>query len=329
MWKHFYSLDSAGEHGTLYQLRNLLNRSNVVEKPSRDFNACEDFLFLIVHSQVIMTALTTLKMKSLNDAPAHDTLLGPNPLSIWMLDVEERKKILDEVCSELVTRFVQFSYNQGCTTEVDGVFAYAKRLLSMGCFFLEYHDAIKEGDGLRVLHCWRYLLPIFLGTGRTNYSREILNMLYQQVTLSPRLSSQLLWSRFINVHGLPARNIPADLHMEHLNRIAKDAIKSLGANKTKRAIERVGKSIGMLSPLLHQFDQEHGLKPISGAHHRANLQKDLGIIVAELMKVDIFSIQADRKYPTFQSPRDLLHVKSDSDVRDWMVSRLETLKNQR
>ena len=105
------------------------------------------------------------------------------------------------------------------------------------------------------------------------------------------------------MHGLPARNIPADLHMEHLNRIAKDAIKSLGANKTKRAIERVSKSIGgMLSPLLHQFDQEHGLKPISGAHHRANLQKDLGIIVAELMH---FSIQADRKYPTFQSPRDL------------------------
>ena len=232
---------------------------------------------------------------------------------------------MDEVCSELVTRFVQFSYNQGCTTEVDGEFAYAKRLLSMGCFFLEYHDAIKQGDGLRVLHCWCYLLPIFLGTGRTNFSWEILNMLYQQVTLSPRLSSQLLWSRFINVHGLPACNISADLHMECLNRIAKDAIKS----QTKQAIERVGKSIGMLSPLLHQFDQEHGLKPISGADHRANLQKDLGIIVAELMKVDIFSIQADRKYPTFQSPRDLLHVKSDSDVRDWMVSRLETLKNQR
>ena len=127
----------------LHQLRNLLNRSNVVEKPSRDFNECEDFLFLIIQSQVIMTALTTLKMKSLNDAPVCDTLLGPNPLSIWMLDIEERKKILDEVCSEVVTRFVQFSYNQGCTTEVDDVFAYAKHLLSVGCFFFEYHDAIK------------------------------------------------------------------------------------------------------------------------------------------------------------------------------------------
>ena len=96
--------------------------------------------------------------------------------------------------------------------------------------------------------------------------------------------------------------------------LQKMPLKTFGGNKTKRAIERVGKRIGMLSPLLHQFDQEHGLKPISGAHHRANLQKDLGVIVAEFMKVDIFSIQADRKYPTFQSPRDLLHVKSDSDV---------------
>ena len=47
------------------------------------------------------------------------------------------------------------------------------------------------------------------------------------------------------MHGLPACKIPADLHMEHLKRIAQDAIKSLGANKTKRAIECVGKSIGM------------------------------------------------------------------------------------
>ena len=73
MWKHFYSLDSAGKHGTRYQLRNLLNHSNVVDKPIKDFDACEDFLFLIIHSQVIMTTLTALKMQSLNDAPAHDT----------------------------------------------------------------------------------------------------------------------------------------------------------------------------------------------------------------------------------------------------------------
>ena len=122
-WKHFYSLDSAGEHGTLYQLRNLLSCSNVVKKPSRDINACENFLFLIIRSQVIITALTTLKMMYVNDAPTHDTLLGPNPLSIWMLDVEERKKILDEVCSELKSVRVHFAYGRiALTLELLGRF---------------------------------------------------------------------------------------------------------------------------------------------------------------------------------------------------------------
>ena len=62
-------------------------------------------------------------------------------------------------------------------------------------------------------------------------------MLFQQsYALSPRLSAELLQSRFINVHGRPGKNIPADLHMEHLSRLAKEAIKNLGANKTDNAI---------------------------------------------------------------------------------------------
>jgi hypothetical protein len=32
--------------------------------------------------------------------------------------------------------------------------------------------------------------------------------------------------------------------MEHLNRVAKGAIEGLGPNKSKKAIERVGKAIG-------------------------------------------------------------------------------------
>ncbi len=93
---------------------------------------------------------------------------------------------------------------------------------------MEFRDAIREGDGLRVLRCWRYLLPIFFGTGRTNYSYKAQNMIYQELTLPPRLSNQLLWSRFVNVHGIPGRNIAGDLYTEHLNRIAKEAIKLLG-----------------------------------------------------------------------------------------------------
>ena len=37
-------------------------------------------------------------------------------------------------------------------------------LYSEGLMFVESHDAIKEGDGYRILHCWCYL------SYKTNYS---------------------------------------------------------------------------------------------------------------------------------------------------------------
>ena len=51
-------------------------------------------------------------------------------------------------------------------------------------------------------------------------------MLYSYYyTLSPRQSQQLLWSRSVNMHGQQGRNVACDLHMEHLNRVCKEAIK--------------------------------------------------------------------------------------------------------
>ena len=66
--------------------------------------------------------------------------------------------------------------------------------------------------------------------------------------LSEREAAELLWSRFINVQGKPGCNIPNDLHLEHLNRLCKTAIKGLGANKTESCITRVGKALGTIAP---------------------------------------------------------------------------------
>ena len=81
---------------------------------------------------------------------------------------------------------------------------------------------------------------------------------------------------FVNTHGLPGKNIAGDLYMEHLNRLAKDAIKNLGANKTERAIEWVGKAIRTIAPLLQHFDMETNIKQVSGTHEGANMDKDTG-----------------------------------------------------
>ena len=51
---------------------------------------------------------------------------------------------------------------------------------------MEYSDAIREGDGNCVLRCWRYLLPMFVSSGRKNYALESLNSLYSMTLHFPQ-----------------------------------------------------------------------------------------------------------------------------------------------
>lgn len=73
------------------------------------------------------------------------------------------------------------------------VFAYAAEVMSLGLFYVEFCDAIKECDGLRLLRCWRYILPLFKVTGRRNYTLEVFYILYNyHFVLPPRQAQQLI-----------------------------------------------------------------------------------------------------------------------------------------
>ncbi len=110
----------------------------------------------------------------------------------------------------------------------DGVLAYAKEVLSLTFLWAEFQDAIKEGDGPRVIRCWKFFLPIFKVTNHKNYSIGAVNLLIQYYSvLSPRHREQLLWSRFINTSGKPGENMACDFHMEHINRTVKAVIGGL------------------------------------------------------------------------------------------------------
>lgn len=67
-----------------------------------------------------------------------------------------------------------------------------------------------------------------------------MNLLVQYYYLfTPRLAEQLIWVHFINTQGGLGHNIPADLHMEHLNRACKEAVSQLCANKTPQSISKM------------------------------------------------------------------------------------------
>lgn len=102
--------------------------------------------------------------------------------------------------------------------DIDHAFEYAEEVISLGLFYMEFQDSIREGDGECVLHCWRYLMLIFKATGHRNYALEVFRTLaHLEWILPERQAMQLKYSRFVNVHGRLGCNIPCDLHMEHLN----------------------------------------------------------------------------------------------------------------
>ena len=87
----------------------------------------------------------------------------------------------------------------------DDVQAYASEVLSLGLLLMEFVDGIREGDGDRIIRCWRYMMLLFKANGRKKYSIEALNLLQLNYTLSPRMAAQLTWNRTVNVHGRPGK----------------------------------------------------------------------------------------------------------------------------
>ncbi len=102
---------------------------------------------------------------------------------------------------------------------------------------MEFNDAIREGDGTHIIRCWCYFLLLFKVANRTNYSIKAFTLLAQYCFLfSPQMAMQLMWNRTINIHGRPGRNVLCDLHLEHMNKEAKNSISGLGSNITDEAV---------------------------------------------------------------------------------------------
>ena len=305
IWKRLYKTKSGIERGTMHQLRNLINRRNVVKKVKSDMNACEDFFDLIVTGHVIACAMQLLGMSSVDAVPSSNVIQSPE--EAWMRDDIERKSILMDVSSlivdqnvDLSTTFADSPSEESARMPVDSVYAYSSETLSLGLLFLEFKDGIREGDGDRVM--------------------RVLSQYH--LTLPPRLAEQLKWSRFINTHGSAGHNISCDLHMEHLNKIAKVAVDGLGANKSEKAITRVGKAIGTMAGTLDNFDSVNNVPAVSGAHSRKSADKDLHKVVNQLVKSEVFNIKPGRKHKSFRNIKtNSIRSLSGKQLKEWMVER--------
>jgi L1 cell adhesion molecule like protein len=326
------------DKGSLVQLRNALDRRNVSAASESDFNACDDFFNLVVECHILAAAMEALIMDNLSDKPTHHLLNE----ELWLESDDVRKDVLSCVTDEIVRKFVDLEPNFTDTStrkrkrregsNDDKVQQYACEVLSNGLLYMEFADSIREGDGDRILLCWRFFMLIFKVTQRKNYSVEALNLLSQyHFFLSPRQKEQLIWSRCINTHGLPGRNILCDLHMEHLNRVCANAVGNLCANKSNTAIERAGKCVGVLSKVGKEFDEALGISDIFGNHSTPRNDKDIHVVLQELKNAKVFQAMSSRQYQCKslynKINKNLICNINKQSLDEWMKQHLTSLKN--
>lgn len=326
-----YSTSSGMDCGTLFQLRNLLNRRNVRKDPTDDVNACEDFFMTVTEGHILAVVMEEFGMSSLEDTPSCTIF----PEDSADFDPLLRRNLTMKALAKVVQRFVDISTpstnspgsSNDKSTIVDTVQEYAIDTLSLGLLYMEFADAIREGDGSRILRCWRYLFLIFRASRRTNYTIEAFTLLAQErFIFSPRMALQLKWSRTINTHGKPGKNIPMDLHMEHLNREVKTALHGLGSNITDHAIQRIGKCIQRTKSVLENFDQVNRVPSQSGYHTRCSSQTDISKVASQLVTSQVFKEHTGRTHYTFPKfQRNLMHAVCSSTLKQWMSEQFKKM----
>ena len=211
IWKQLYDKDTAGraQKGSLYQLQTVVRRTSVPAEPASNMNSAEAFLEDALSAYVIAAACSVLDIRD-----AKDFLEKEVDLPCF--------QSLDELATNVVEKFTDIaSYGDQCSSYSDEVRRYTTDIMTLSLLWAAYHDATREGDGQRVIDIWRHLLLIFRLSKRSNYAQEAATLLTQiEYLASPRMKQQMMYSRFVNTHGIVGKNVPCDLHMEHLNRFA-------------------------------------------------------------------------------------------------------------
>lgn len=206
----------------------------------------------------------------------------------------------------------------------DAVHNYSRQLCHFAALAMEFVDGWREGVADRVLRCWKVFLLHFRATGRTKYAFEALRLQLQLQTVSPHLVTQLRYGRFVNTHGGFGRNIPCDLHSEHMVRLFKDTVHNMGSNFSEQSSTRVARSLTTLNNIAIRFDSECCIHPESTSHTGRSNTEDIKLVVNTVLRRNLLGVVVGRKHTSFPNmslnPLQTLNWES---MDSWIKNRVK------
>ena len=309
---------------------SLLPESITVTKiPKKDANACIDFIYTIMKGHLLAYVCEMFGVGSLDEPLPLPSGINKAPLSEKLALINKISHMVVEGCT-----LVEGSFTNEVTTAAeneDGIYNYARVLCHYGSLVMEFRDAWQEGDGERVLRCWKLFMPHFKVVGCTKYSLEALKLLiHTGITCSPNLAHQITWHRFVNTRGGAGNNIPCDLFNEHINKQIKHIIQNMGSNLTESALQRAARSVTSLHQICKRFDSESGV-PITTTRHgsRSDIE-DVRKVVKIVLKSKLLAELGQREHRSFREMKlNPLHKWDVKKTERWIERKIEEYKKFR
>ncbi|CAG2230058.1 unnamed protein product [Mytilus edulis] len=268
-YKALYTAESLCTPGTLFHAKTILRRQDVTGNVKSNYKAHED-LFLLMVKALLHVAADQIQVQ----------------------DSEDRDSILSQLYSKV--------HGEEHDAQ-DQVMNYFINVIEWGLLIINMNDTAKEGDFERLEVNCKAGIGFLLGHSVfSKYFGELVNyLLLTKHLLSPEMSLRALEGAFINTKGGPGKNKEADLVQEHCIRNKKDLIRSLGANKTEKAVMRACGAADTCVGVGRTVDGCLGLPKLSVNHTKKSSVKDLEILVKCLKTVDPFTYHKGRNLKSF------------------------------
>jgi len=313
---------SVNQKGTLKYFREKFNRKNATPKKVLDSYEGSEELFLSMGKAYIVTAgIQFFGMKSLDEKP----IIHPFPKDLKHASITEKREYLFEVVEKFVETYVLQKF---ISEEDDYVRNYALMSIFLTVLVLQMKDTAKEADGDRNLINQKLLLTVFKSVNAySKYAIEMFTSVIQvECLLSPRLSEEFKWGYFSSWRGGEGKNMEDDLVQEISNRVSKEIVQRLGANKTIGIITNISKAANGIKAILENFDEDIGKHKQSVQHSRPKSENDEIHMIRDIIKLDPFSYSSGRHHDSFpnikRSPMRYLNIV---EFHKWLKRRVKDI----
>ena len=278
----------------------------------------------MVDAHIVAASMKHLSLKCPKGEPQQNQYMG----DLTEASDEQKKHYLNKCVTTLVNQFALHHaqpLSETAYNSIDGIFDYACSVIGLGQMARNFSDATKEGDGDRLIRCWKFFMLHFKANGRPKYAVEAFNLPAQiNATLTPQMSHMLVYNRTCNFQGGEGSNISLDLHNEHINRAFKDGINTFRSNISDSSVARSSQALGPMTEMLKKVDLIAHVKKPSGRHVGPTLQKDFEAILKVLVSEKVFCAQEGRAHKQFTNfscgPLSSLK-KTPVQFQKWLVKR--------